>query len=116
MALAELADLELRIVPRETNPHLVDLVTDACRAAGFEPVLGPPFTTDQDTLAAIGAGLPQWSVFYAAKAAVLPVRRVVFRPFTGSVLRLQSYLAVHPASTDRKVGLLLDACRNSLDG
>ncbi|MFF7637404.1 LysR family transcriptional regulator [Kitasatospora sp. NPDC008050] len=108
--LAELADLALRIAPREANPHLVDLVTDACRAAGFDPLMGPAFTTDQDTLAAIGAGRAQWTVFYAAKAAVLPRSRAVFRPFAGGALRLQSYLAVHPASTDRNVSLLLDAC------
>ncbi|MBB4924223.1 LysR substrate-binding domain-containing protein [Kitasatospora kifunensis] len=114
--LGELAELALRIVPREANPYLVDLVVDACRAAGFEPVLGPAFTTDQDTLAAIGAGRAAWTVFYAAQAAMLPVTRAVFRPFAGQVLRAQSYLAVHPANTDRNLSLLLDACRNSLDG
>ncbi|MGW9214441.1 LysR family transcriptional regulator [Embleya sp. NPDC055664] len=53
--------LPLRIVPREHNPHLVDLLVGACRAAGFEPVVGRTFTTDQDTLAAIGAGPPTWT-------------------------------------------------------
>ena len=110
--IAELAGMPLRIVPRATNPHLVDLVTEACRAAGFEPVLGPAFTTDQDTLAAIGTGRPSWTVFYAAQAQTLPSgRTVVFRPFAAPVPAMQAYLALRPSAPSARLAPLLDACR-----
>ena len=41
IAVAELAGLPLRLVPRRRNPPLVDLVLNACHDAGFEPVPGP---------------------------------------------------------------------------
>ncbi|TJZ54397.1 LysR family transcriptional regulator [Streptomyces piniterrae] len=109
--LAELAGIPLRIVPREANPQLVDLVTGACRNAGFEPVLGPAFTTDQDTLAAIATGKPSWTVFYAAQAQHLPTGRTVFRPFAPPGLTAETCLAVHPATPARRLSALLDACR-----
>ena len=110
--IADLAGVPLRISPREANPHLVDLVTDACRAAGFEPALGPAFTTDQDTLAAIGSGRPSWTVFYAGQAEILPPgRTVAFRPFTPPVPAMQTYLAVRPTASASRLAPLLEACR-----
>ncbi|MFE5587456.1 LysR family transcriptional regulator [Kitasatospora sp. NPDC056531] len=111
VAVADLAALPPRIAPREANPHLVDLVTGACRAAGVEPLLGPEFTTDQDTLAAIGAGRPSWTVFYASQAEVLPSGRTVFRPFA-EPLALRTYLAVRPTASSRRLAPLLEACRS----
>ena len=112
VAIADLAGLPLRITPRETNPHLVDLVIEACRAAGFEPVMGPAFTTDQDTLVAIGTGRPSWTVFYAAQAEILPAgRTVAFRPFAPPVPAMQTYLAVRPTAAAARLAPLLEACR-----
>ncbi|MFJ3793218.1 LysR substrate-binding domain-containing protein [Kitasatospora sp. NPDC090091] len=111
VTVADLAALPLRIAPREANPHLVDLVTGACRAAGVEPVLGPEFTTDQDTLAAIGTGRPSWTVFYASQAEVLPQGRTVFRAFA-EPLALQTFLAVRPTASARRLAPLLDACHS----
>lgn len=108
--LADLAGMPLRIVPREVNPHLVDLITEACRAAGFEPVLGPVFTTDQDTLAAIGVSGSGWTVYYAAKAAIMPTTLTVFRPFTPPAPAMRSYLAVRPSTPARRLAPLLEAC------
>lgn len=54
--MTELAALPLRLSARPRNPALHDLVMDSCREAGFEPVIGPEFTTAQDTLATIGFG------------------------------------------------------------
>lgn len=108
--VADLAALPLRIVPRENNPHLVDLVVAACNAAGFEPVVGPAFTTDQDTLAAIATGAASWTVFYAAQAARLPTGRTVFRPFAPPVPMAETFLAVHPATPARRLTPLLAAC------
>ncbi|WP_327655479.1 LysR family transcriptional regulator [Streptomyces sp. NBC_00483] len=112
VALAELAELPLRIATRDTNPYLVDAVVDACGAAGFEPVMGPAFTTDQDTLAAIAAGRASWTVYFAAQAAVQPAHRIAFRPFADPATApgLQTYLAVRPDPPSRRLAKLLDAC------
>ncbi|GAU69296.1 putative LysR family transcriptional regulator [Streptomyces sp. NBRC 110611] len=109
--LAGLAGIPLRLVSREANPQLVDLVLGACQDAGFEPVLGPAFTTDQDTLAAIATGSPSWTVFYAAQARFLPTGRTVFRPVDPPGLTAETYLAVHPATPARRLAPLLDVCR-----
>ncbi|RAJ82893.1 DNA-binding transcriptional LysR family regulator [Streptomyces sp. PsTaAH-137] len=116
--LADLAGLPLRIASRESNPHLVDAVVDACRAAGFEPVMGPAFTTDQDTLAAIATGRASWSVYFAAQAAVQPAHRIAFRPFTGPAAApsLPTYLAVRPDPPSRRLAALLDACGETGEG
>ncbi|MBO1334183.1 LysR family transcriptional regulator [Streptomyces sp. VRA16 Mangrove soil] len=110
--LADLAELPLRIAPRAAHPALVDAVLDACRAAGFEPVMGPAFTTDQDTLAAIAAGRPSWTVYFAAQAAVQPAHRIAFRPFADrdTAPGLRTYLAVRPGPPSRRLAALLDAC------
>ncbi|WP_345355547.1 LysR family substrate-binding domain-containing protein [Actinoallomurus liliacearum] len=110
VALADLADLPLRIVPREANPHLVDTVVGACRAAGFEPIMGPAFTTDQDTLAAIASGRPSWTVYYAAQAEIQPAPRVSFRRFTAPAPAVRTHLAVRPGPPSRRLAALLDAC------
>jgi hypothetical protein len=65
VALAELGRLPLRLPERAANPPLVDLVVGACRAAGFEPRLAAAMN-DQDMLAAIAAGPPTWTVYYAS--------------------------------------------------
>ncbi|QIB47046.1 LysR family transcriptional regulator [Streptomyces aureoverticillatus] len=68
LGLDQLAHLPLRLAPREHNPPFHDLVTDAVRAAtGAEPLLGPPFTTLQETLTGLAeqsADAPSWTVFY----------------------------------------------------
>uniref|UniRef100_A0AAU2VHK6 LysR family transcriptional regulator n=1 Tax=Streptomyces sp. NBC_00003 TaxID=2903608 RepID=A0AAU2VHK6_9ACTN len=111
--VADLEGIPLRIVAREANPQLFDLVVGACRSAGFEPALGPSFTTDQDTLAAIATGKPSWTVFYAAQARYLPTVSTVFRPFAPPGLIAETLLAVHPATPARRLAPLLDACRST---
>ncbi len=109
--IAELAGLQLRIAPREANPQLVELVIRACQAAGFEPIMGPAFTTDQDTLAAIGTGAPSWTVFYAAQAEITPTTRTVFRPFAEPVPTMPTLLAVRPSTPAYRLADLIRACQ-----
>ncbi|KUJ69534.1 LysR family transcriptional regulator [Streptomyces albus subsp. albus] len=110
VALADLAELPLRITPREANPHLVDTVVGACRTAGFDPVMGPAFTTDQDTLAAIASGRPSWTVYYAAQARIQPAPHVAFRPFADPAPAVRTCLVVRPDPPSHRLTALLDAC------
>ncbi|GAA2838266.1 LysR family transcriptional regulator [Kitasatospora paracochleata] len=109
--LADLADLPLRLVARREHPALVDLVLGACRRAGFTPVPGPASSTLQDTLAAIGAGTPMWTVVYAANARRTSHPRIVFRPLRAPGLALPTALAVRRTGPLQR--LLLAACRNA---
>ncbi|MGE7434351.1 LysR family transcriptional regulator [Kitasatospora sp. NPDC001175] len=119
--LARLAELPLDLTARQNNPPLVDLVVDACRDAGFEPVPGPPHSSLQDTLAALGAGSPGWTVLYAAHADQLLGGRVAFLPARSpdgsdgpaSSLSLPTALAVHGAAAPERLRPLLAACREA---
>jgi len=111
--VAELAGLPLRLTTRSRNPALHDVVTRSCRAAGFEPVLGPEFTNAQDTLAAIGFGKPTWTVFYAPHADQLPVPGVVFRPLRNPAPMVRTYLAVRPDPPRAELRALIEACHRA---
>jgi DNA-binding transcriptional LysR family regulator len=106
--IQDLADMPLRLVPREDNPLFYDLIVNACRDAGFDPVLGTTFTDLQNTLATIGSSSPSWTVLYQATADLLPVRRVAFRPLTAP--EPVTSLAVRPNPPIPAVRALLDAC------
>ncbi|MEU4547166.1 LysR family transcriptional regulator [Nonomuraea dietziae] len=105
LSLEDLAELPLRLAPREDNPPFHDLVTDACRVAGITPPQGPPFTTFHETLADIGVAAPSWTVFY--EVAGLPeVPRVAIRPLAEPALTTS--LAVPPGPPTPAVRHLLD--------
>jgi DNA-binding transcriptional LysR family regulator len=122
--LARLTDLPLYLTARRNNPPLVDLVLGACRKAGFEPVPGPTHSSLQDTLAALGAGMPGWTVLYAVYARQLRGARVVFRPVcspssaqtSGQRLSLPTVLAVQGIDALDRLRPLLDACREVARG
>jgi DNA-binding transcriptional LysR family regulator len=104
LRLKQLADLPLRLAPREHNPPFHDLIM---RAVGH-PKEVASFTNLQDTLAEIGAGDPSWTVLSAAAAEMTPVRRVVFRPL--STPEALTSLAIPPGPTTPALRGLLDAC------
>ncbi|MCL9759613.1 LysR family transcriptional regulator [Frankia sp. AiPa1] len=109
--LADLADLPLRLVPRARNPVLVDLILRVCHHAGFQPVPSPLTGTSlDDTLAAIGAGTPAWTVVYAAHARQLHTPRVAFRPLRSQPLSVPTALCVRADAPTPYLPLLLDAC------
>jgi hypothetical protein len=89
---------------------LYDLVTGCCREAGFEPVLGPEFTTDQDTLAAIGFGKPSWTVYYSVMAERLSIPGVVFRPLRNPEPLMPSFLVVRPGPPRAELRTLIASC------
>lgn len=104
-AIADLAGLPLRLAPRAANPPFHDLVTGALRSAGLRARFGPPFTDLQETLAAIGAGPPSWTVFYEVTG--LPTfPRVAVRPLSG--LRVGTALAVLPGPPGPALRQLVD--------
>jgi DNA-binding transcriptional LysR family regulator len=111
VALADLAELPLRLTARRHHPPLVDLVLGACREAGFEPRPGPVSENLPDTLASIGAG-HGWTVVYAAHAHQLSTARVAFRPFPAPGLALPTALAVHATAPTPHLAVLLAACRD----
>jgi DNA-binding transcriptional LysR family regulator len=110
VALVDLEDLALRLPPRERNPPLYDLVTSACRDAGFEPRLAPAMN-DQDMLAAIAAGAPTWTVYYAAQAELFAATAtgVRFCP-TDPPLRMPTRLALPAGRVGAPLQALLAAC------
>lgn len=104
--LADLAPVPLRLTERRNHPALVDLVLSSCQQAGFEPVPAPTSTTLQDTLAAIGAGSPMWTVVYASNARQVHNPRVAFRPFANGGLALPIAVAVRAGAVSPHLNLL----------
>jgi DNA-binding transcriptional LysR family regulator len=111
VALSDLAALPLRMVAREVNPALVDLLLGACRADGFEPLLGPPAGNDQDMLAAIGADPATWTVYYKAQAEMLSTQAAGVAFVTiDPPLRMPTSLAVPATGGSPALQALLGAC------
>jgi DNA-binding transcriptional LysR family regulator len=106
--LADLKDLPLRLADRARNAPLHDLVVDACEQAGFEPVIGPVFTTMQNTLAVVGS-TNTWTVIYESHAKRLPAPRVAFRRTT-TPIRMTTMLAVAEHNPPWCLDALLRAC------
>jgi DNA-binding transcriptional LysR family regulator len=109
LRLPELKDLPLRLVNRADNPAFYDLILGFCQAAGFEPVLGKPFTTVQNTLAEIGFGDPTWGIFYEGSVHANPSSLVTHLP-TDPPLRARTSLAVRDPNSELSQ-VLLEAAR-----
>ncbi|TGB07301.1 LysR family transcriptional regulator [Streptomyces sp. MZ04] len=112
LRLEQLSDLPLRLAPRENNPPFHDLITDAFRAAGAEPLMGPPFTTFQETLTAIGTSPSSWTVFYEVVGLPL-VPGVAIRPLAEPTLT--TMLAVPPGPPGPSLRHLLQAFAHESD-
>jgi DNA-binding transcriptional LysR family regulator len=110
VTLTQLQHLPLRLPGRDANPPLVDLLIAACREAGFEPRLAPAMN-DQDMLAAIAAGSPTWTVYYASQAQLLHATGVAFRAVDEPPLRMPTQLAMLPEPSRPALDALLATCR-----
>ncbi len=111
--LARLADLPLRLVPREQNPPFVDLIIAGCRSAGFEPVFGPAFTTLQDTVAQIGIGPLSWTIL-AANQQIPPVGHRACALRVRDPVTVTTALVTGPVLT-HLVELFMDCCREAAE-
>ncbi|WP_405134384.1 LysR substrate-binding domain-containing protein [Nocardia sp. NBC_01388] len=109
VSLADLAALPIRLIERREHPALVDLVLSACQRAGFEPtpLPSPASSTLQDTMAAVGAGAPMWTVVYASNARLVHNPRVAFRPFAEAGMSLPIGLAVRSGAASPQLNLLV---------
>jgi len=104
--LTQLADLPLRLAPRENNPPFHDLVVDAFRARGLQPSLAAPFTRLQEALSAVATSAPSWTIFYDVTG--LPqYPGVVVRPLRG--LTMPTSVVVAPGPPSPALRHLLDA-------
>ncbi|GAB2508555.1 LysR substrate-binding domain-containing protein [Nocardiopsis aegyptia] len=87
VALADLAEEEFVLFPRELEPQTFDRYTDACVAAGFAPRVAHEATGLQTILALVAA---ETGVAFVARSVARHLTRsgVVFRPLTGPAPRL----------------------------
>ncbi|MDF0529360.1 LysR family transcriptional regulator [Tsukamurella sp. 8F] len=117
--LAGLADLPLRISPRDDNPDLYDAVQQAAHAAGFTPrIVGDFGGSLHEGFARLAIGAPSWTVFFASHAKTLAIPGISFLPANVGAqhrpLRLPAYLVTDagrrltPALVE-----LLQICRES---
>jgi hypothetical protein len=107
--LATLAGLPLSQASPAANPGVHELITDACRAAGFIPRPGPPLGVIQDLLAAHVAAGRCWTLLYASTPAATIPPDVVLLP-TRPTLRVTTGLAVpHPVRRSLTSDLLTAA-------
>lgn len=91
---------------REANDVLHDTIYTACRAAGFEPVLGPPSELLQDTLAEIGFGSPCWTLLYPTARNLVSTRRVALRPLDDTQVAIGMSLAIREDMDDTRMNVL----------
>jgi len=113
--LGQLRDLPLRIIPRERNSGLYDLVLESCAEAGFRPIMGRPYTTQHDTLGEMASGEDAWTVLYASNADIAVSRRIAVRGFSGRGLAVPVRLAVRADLRPERLRLLEAACQSAHD-
>lgn len=99
--LAALAKERFVMYPRALNPASYDAVIDACRHAGFNPVLGQeaPQVVSVAPLVAAGLGV---SVVPRSTARILP-DEVCYRPIAGHAPRSEICLAYCSHGSSRAV-------------
>ncbi|MGC0367292.1 DNA-binding transcriptional LysR family regulator [Rhodococcus sp. 27YEA15] len=108
LALSDLANLPLRLIPSEQNPAFAATVLRACANAGFDPPTGFPFRDLQTTVLELGSGPPSWTVMYEGSAQALRTERVIFRPVADPSMVVQMWLAVREKTA--LVDALIEAC------
>lgn len=95
--LIGLADLPLSRTARDENPDTFDLITDACKAAGFVPKPGPTLVTAQDTLLGPIAAGRCWTVL-PAHTAHADSAAVAFIEPSRPILEPTSFVLPYPSA------------------
>ncbi|MEW1861919.1 MULTISPECIES: LysR family transcriptional regulator [unclassified Streptomyces] len=95
--LVGLADLPLSRTTREENPDTFDLITDACKAAGFTPRPGPTLVTAQDILLGPVAAGQCWTVL-PAHTAHADSAAVAFVEPNRPILEPTSFVLPYPSA------------------
>lgn len=72
LPLSAFRDRPLALANGRSNPGVRRAIEEACAAAGFAPIAGPPFTTLQDTLSGHVAAGDCWTLVYADATDQLP--------------------------------------------
>ncbi|SER84448.1 DNA-binding transcriptional regulator, LysR family [Streptomyces sp. yr375] len=108
--LRDLAEVPLRIADRRDNSVLYDTVVSACREAGFDPVIGPPFTGLQDTLAEIGSGSAGWTLVYPTAIGAVSSRRIARKELADSPMTIRMSLALRQDADPGRFSLFSEAC------
>ncbi len=96
--LATLKEYPFLLFPRAVGPTLYDSIISACRAAGFEPIIGqlaPPQIASVVNLVAAELGVS----IVPASMCQLQVSGVTYRPIAGQALTAQLALAYRRGET-----------------
>lgn len=106
---ADLADLAIRLAPRDSNPPFHDLIVRVCEGAGGPPRQGTEFTTIQGVLHDIGGGERAWTAFYPLDEPP-QVPGVAVRPLAG--VTIDAYLLARRHTGSPAVERLLAQLRS----
>ncbi len=105
--LSTLADLPLARAEQTDNPGVFDLITNACRAAGFDPITGPRLGSIQDIVAGPIAAGNCWTMLYAVTAP--PASPLVTTLAPEPPIAVPTGLAVRNDPNDRLTDLIAAA-------
>ncbi|OZM80831.1 LysR family transcriptional regulator [Pseudonocardia sp. MH-G8] len=110
-ALADLADEQFVIFPREIAPQLYDTIISLCQDAGFSPRIAMQAYPAQSIIALVGSGVGLG--FIAGEMQRLNRPGVIYRPIRGPGPHLALGVAHHPDGVSPAVDAFVEAARTA---